>query len=446
MKQAFALAVFLFSLSLFAQNEPAAQPAAEETKPEQKPEPKPEETVPQQNPNPEPAPAPETQPSVEPGPDAVPSQSDKPAPNQNQQAEPALPEASVDVDLNVVSNFIDRGEDVGAGYTQQRREKYDNFTAPWFFQPSVTFHTPVEGLSFNVFASIALRGRADTEVDQRLESGADGNQTLLTDSVNPFINNSGLTPYNYIRTQIEAAGTYPAVSIPAIQVYNFYKEHNGLYRRDQVDLTIAYERETSIGLLGGGIIASNRGNEKGKSNPFGDSGANYQSTEMYFSYALPFLTNLKFTYYGDIVNSNQRLEADFGHEFELNDSVSLGVSAVTGYAWWETTTGWQDLDLGTEVSVNSFVFGVHWVYRPTLEFFDEDSDLSTRYLMLDGGSSKSDGMVADPRKVGLGDDLIRGLITQRIRATTGNAAYTYTARQKLPRWVNYVTLGYKMSF
>lgn len=100
---------------------------------------------------------------------------EQPAPGEAQppgpQPAPALPDASVEVELSIVSNFVDRGEDVGAGYTQQRRGKHGSLNAPLFFQPSVTFNAPVEGLFFNVFASIAMRGRPDTDADGRLETG-----------------------------------------------------------------------------------------------------------------------------------------------------------------------------------------------------------------------------------------------------------------------------------
>lgn len=437
MKHAYLLSIILFAFTTLFASSLFAQPVENRVPgmPGETPPAETEKTEPASEPASEPAQPPNAEPPSEPS---------QPGPQAT--GDPELPLASVDVELRVVSNFVDRGEDVGAGYTRQRREKLDNFTAPWFFQPSVTFHTPVEGLFANVFGSFALRGRADTDADQRLETGPSGNQTLLTDSANPFVNNTGLTPLNYIAGQITAAGVYPNVSMANLPIYNFYKDENGLYRRDQVDLTIGYERETKVGVLGGGIIASNRAAAKGKSNPFGDSGANYQSTEMYASYALPFFTDLKVLWYGDIVNSNQRLEADIGHAFELGDQKSLAVSLVTGYAFQEGLQGWQDMDFGTEFTLHSFVFGLHWVYRPKLAFFDEDSDLSSNAIQADGLSNRRDGMVADPRKVGIDADIVNGLITGRAQALSGNTAYVYTARQKLPKWVNYVTLGYNMSF
>jgi len=437
MKHAFLSLVFLLVLPL------TAQPVVNPGEPGAPGEKAPAETPPAEPQMQEPAKEPAREP-VENSPTAPPDS--EPPKEPGEPREPELPGASVDVELKIVSNFIDQGEDVGAGYTRQRREKLDGFTAPWFVQPSVTFHTPVEGLFVNVFGSFAMRGRADTDADQRLETGPSGNQTLLTDSTNPFVNNTGLTPLVYIRDQIIAAGVYPSVSVSSIQAYNFYKDENGLYRRDQIDLTIGYERETSVGVLGGGIIASNRTAPKGKSNPFGDSGANYQATEMYVSYALPFFTDLKVLWYGDIVSSDQRLEADIGHEFEIADQKSISVSAVTGYGFKEGLQGWQDVDLGAEFILHSFVFGLHWVYRPTLAFFDEDSDLTTNIIQADGLSNRRDGLVADPRKTGIDADIINGLVTSRVQALSGNTAYAYTPRQRLPKWINYVSLGYRMSF
>lgn len=260
------------------------------------------------------------------------------------------------------------------------------------------------------------------------------------------MNTELVAPLSYVRTRLEAVGTHPNVAIANLPFYNFYKDENGLYRRDQVDLTIGYERETRIGVLGGGIIASNRSAPRGKSNPFADSGANYQATEMYVSYALPFFTDLKFTWYGDVVNSDQRLEAEIGHEFELAEATSLSVSAVTGYAYRSGIHGWQDADLGADLSLSGFLLGVHWVYRPTLAFFDEDTDLTTNMIQFDGLSNRRDGLVSDPRRVGLEADYINATASGVVRQQTGNSIYTYTPRQKLPKWLSYVKLGYAMSF
>ena len=50
--------------------------------------------------------------------------------------------------------------------------------------------------------------------------------------------------------------------------------------------------ETKLGVFDFGINASTRADSRGKSNPFSDGGANYQKTEAYITYALPFLSTV----------------------------------------------------------------------------------------------------------------------------------------------------------
>jgi hypothetical protein len=187
----------------------------------------------------------------------------------------------------------------------------------------------------------------------------------------------------------------------------------------------------------------------------GGGGANYQKTEMYVTYAPPFLTELSFTILADVVNSDQYMKLAYTKEFEIKENLKADVSAGLGYMSLGTSGqsdsfhGLADSPFGAGISWNGFRFGLEATYRHSYDIYDSQVDgdpRTSRALYIDGGSTAGDGLVADPsRTKGFGNQLVNSLITSRVRAMTNNTSYTYTPRQKVPRWLYAVNVSYSTS-
>lgn len=397
--------------------------------------------------------------------------------------ETKLPNASVDVNATVVSNYVFRGNDMFQNRFVQKRKEIDGKNIAPAFQPSITFKTPVDGLTFNVWGSFALSGREDKDVDQRIQTGRGAYNTAepgfgnnpLVDAAQTF-GTSGVAA-----AQAQLYSSYTTLATPTHNLFSgtagqsianqkvatFYKDVNGLKRLDEIDLTLAYSSATRVGVLGFGIIHYGLANAKGKANPFGGiaNTANYYATEMYVSYALPMLPDLTAKLSSDIVNSNQYYQLLYSKTFNVSDSVAVSVNTGPGYSVQtnlytlnggagqandpaiQTLQGWKEWTSNVGVTVKGFTVGVNAAYRPDLRFFDLDYG-TNRALEVDGGSTMDDGLIPNPATSGSGiyADLLTRTVTTAVRNRTGNQSYTYTPRQKLPKWLYWVNLGYTASF
>ena len=401
-------------------------------------------------------------------------------------AEPELPNASVDVSLQFASNYVFRGADVFQNRFNQKRQSISGVNEAWTFQPSITFKTPVDGLYFNIWGNFAMEGREDKDTDQRLQTtvtspgtGDTAGSNILIDSIDPTLN-GGAIPASYVGTTLTSAATYyPGTSasctacvsgtyggVNNITVPALRKESNGLKRFDEIDLTIGYGASTKVGVIGFGIVTYNLVNPKAKANPFGNVGGTYYITEIFGTYALPMFPDLTAKIYGDIVTSSQYYQLVYAKTINVNDSVAVSVSTGPGYSIQnngyslstlasaypqganlpQTIAGWRDWTSSVGVTVKGFNVNVNAAYRPDLRFFDGDMATS-RLVELDGGSTNDDGLVADPKYVGAGPvgDIYQRSVSRQMAARTGNASYSYTPRQKLPKWVYWVNLGDRKS-
>jgi len=363
-----------------------------------------------------------------------------------------IPQSTVDVDLTVKSNFIDRGEDRGRNRSVQRGTAYNSTEAPGYFQPNIKINTPLDGLYFNIFSSMALSHRNDHDVDQRLQTGPAGSQTILADSVNPYINTS-LTPGAYVDSQLATAyvgNLWQDKGVSDVPLYAFYKEENGLKRGDQIDTSLGYAKDTTLGSFDFGIVSSTRLDSRGKSNPFADSGANYQKTEMYVTYGLTVLRELTLTFLTDVVNSDQYWKFQYSKEFELSESQKIDASAGVAYGVQPKLTGLMDVPLVAGYTIYGFRLGIEAVYRPDSRMYDAQysgDTNSTRLIQADGGSNITDRLIPDPsRTKGFANQVMNSYITSAVRAQTGNVRYNYTPRQRIPAWLYAVSIGYSASF
>ena len=74
-------------------------------------------------------------------------------------------EASIELEIAVVSNYVWRGDNIFADKATQDNEAPSASTGAPAFQPSITFYPGAEGLYFNIWASFALTARSDKDAN-----------------------------------------------------------------------------------------------------------------------------------------------------------------------------------------------------------------------------------------------------------------------------------------
>ncbi|MCB1172212.1 MAG: hypothetical protein KDK39_01545 [Leptospiraceae bacterium] len=379
-----------------------------------------------------------------------------------------LPEASVDVTLGFASTYMFRGKDLNAAsINNQRAQKDKGRTEAWVFQPDLTFNTPVEGLSFGLWGNFAISNREDTDTTGFLQQGpknissASSNTLTFNESVSStdalrVLESLRATPF----TSLGSGGTpslqYPACAATTTCVPGFYKEQNGLKRLDEVDYTIAYERETSIGTLGVGAYYYTYPNVTAKASA---------DQEVYVSYGLPNLP-ISFSFITDVGgsgsstggNSSNYLEIAYGDGMDIADGVALNWGLSGLYAWKSYLQGVQSVDASIGIDVQGFFANLNVTMRPDVRFHEATSTAGTENLPLEwmGSDKRGDGLIIDQsQNSGPVNDWINRAISGQIPGINGVSSYvptntlgysyTYTPRQKLPRYVYWVELGYGFS-
>lgn len=347
---------------------------------------------------------------------------------------PAAPGGGIELGVTYATNYVWRGADIYANYWTQNNKMQGSFQTPGAIQPSITFSTPVEGLSFNIWGSFAQRGRSDVDTDGRIQRSPGGANIITTGVIANDVQSSLATTPLPTTIAGQDTATCSTQTTPNCTP-NLYKEQVGLKRVDEVDFTLAYERETKLGTMGMGLINYVNPGTQGKS-AFG------AITEVYVSYALPFFSDLKFTAYSGIDGvQEQYYNSAYSKNIDLSKTLTLDLALSAGYKVKEGLQGWNDVTgaIGLTFSGISVAFNV--AHRPDLRFFDTDTNTNLP-LWAEGGSTSGDGLVADPSKnQGLINEFVNGQLTNVLYGQHGSTT-TYTARSKLPRNLYWVTVGY----
>ncbi len=374
-------------------------------------------------------------------------------------ADPEPPKATITVDSQVVSNYVFRGADMFANRAAQNGEKYGANTGEWAFQPSITYNTPIDGLAFNAWFSYAMGGRSDVDTDQVLQTSAGGSDIGTGVALGTALSNA--VPAGTAQANISAPG--------------FYKEANGLRRLDEVDLTIGYDKVTSIGRLIFGYVAYTLANPNRGSGGI-IAAEPYYGNEMYVGYGLKAFPDLTVTVYDDTRVGNTYTKIAYSSSVKMmSDAIELKYGISAGYgtkqlyatqtvafagcaavpcsaatlsitAPSQSIQGWQDITGNVAVAHKSgFYVGVNVAYRPDLRFVDTDTAGNPhKPLWVDGGSTVSDGLVADPSgNNGYVNSIIKARLQTAINGV-GNANFVYTPRQEIPRYVYWINVGYKV--
>lgn len=313
---------------------------------------------------------------------------------------------AVDLRVDLVSNVLWRGYDVHANRAKQRSQSYGFSTGEAAIQPSFTFHFPEAALRFNVFGSFALHGRNDVDEDHLLQ----------------------------------AAPADPARELP--RPAGFYAEPNGLARADAVHFTLAWQRGAAIGDISAGLVSHTNPNLRTK-----DASGDPQE-EIFFSFAPSVLRALSASVWVNLNNSDIYARLAYGR------SIDTGVAAIRfeyelsgAYGVQDFLQDWQDAGLRLGFSYGGFSLSGTLVYRPQLAFFDEDTarEFGGAYW-LSGASSRGDGLVADPARTnGPWNRALNQELTRALAAGAGPSGYVYQPRQKLPRTLGFLQVGYQLS-
>ncbi len=249
-------------------------------------------------------------------------------------------EASVDLNFNVVSGYVFRGDDLtGVPFAAQEEmlPESASISTPTF-QPDITFNTPLTGLYFNIWLSWALTGRDDVDLDKDGEA-----------------------------------------------------EENGLKRFDEVDYTIGYESESRVGTVGFGIVSYIYSGTANK-----DATLN----EIFFTYSPPgpvWLSNLGFAAYstmnGGAGDETDYYQLAYGFDIELTYDLSLYLEANAAYQVEQSKDGLHDYGFVVAADFAGFSLALNAAFRHDLEFFDH-SDYFT-YVEDANGETDYDKVI-DP--------------------------------------------------
>jgi len=361
-------------------------------------------------------------------------------------------EGGVSVDSQIVTDYVFRGESLLNNYFIQEHKAYSSFKPAFAYQPSITYTTPVDGLSFNLWGSFALTKRADADVDGSLQYGP-GTPDLLTtpdpgNGGTPVITSTGVNPnagailtqiFNYPTQLINAVGfdTYFSTFNYRGGTAGYYNEENGLARADEVDLTIDYTKGSSIGDISFGIVQYS----------FASLGAKGDATfytEMYTKYAPKFAPGVTLALYSDIQSSNYYWNLSYGSDMELSKAMALDYSVALGYGQRQNLQGIQDVTGHVGVTSGAFSAGINAAYRPDYRLIETTDPNTSLPLWVNGGSTAADGLVEDPSKnTGIMNTLINGIIGSTLQQGTA-LPYTYTPRTKLPRVLVWLNFGYSV--
>ncbi|MBR31974.1 MAG: hypothetical protein CMN77_11710 [Spirochaetaceae bacterium] len=346
---------------------------------------------------------------------------------------------AIEVQTDLVSNYIWRGQDVMAIYARQNGEQYGANSGAWTFQPSITWIAPTGGFFVNIWGSFALEGRQDVDTDQRIQTGPGaafvGNSNWFDPALGTAIANAGPN-----------ANTAPISAYTALP--GMYPEANGTRRVDELDVTIGYEMDSTIGVIGFGLIHYAYSSPLVKSD-YGNLNG-YYGNEAYMTYSPAFLRELTLSYYSELTNIWQYIQLGYADTYGINDTLSIDYGLSAAYSIYNQVHGMNDIsaNLGVSAAMGNGTFSVSYnvSYRPELKLYEwlYDADAYNNLpVWVDGGSTGFDGMVTDPsRSQGIVNDYINNTVTTQIQNQTGNANYTYTPRMEIPRFVHYVKFSY----
>lgn len=362
-------------------------------------------------------------------------------------AEPELPGAQIDVTVGVVSNYVFRGDDMFQNRAVQEKKQYGSNTGEWALQPNIKFNTPVDGLYFNVWGSFAMAGREDQDVDGVIQS-APGGSNLLLEKYSPGDQQAAVlgatTTAVPARTALDLAlntNTDTTIGLP-----QYYKELNGLKRLDEIDFTLGYAKSTKAGVIGFGYVNYSFASMKQK----GQTNAALQpGEELFITYALPMLPALTASMYDDVDKNNYYYNLTYASNFGIAEGVTLDYAAGVGYAQGYLDRKVQGIqDVTGKIGVTAYGFSVAFnvAHRPNLHIFDPDANGLQTANWLVGGSSRGDGLIADPSQVGAIYSEFNNAIGNALKNPSGVSSFSYTPRQKLPKNLYFVNFGYTFSF
>ena len=352
-------------------------------------------------------------------------------------------EPSIDVDATVVSDYVFRGVDLFENKFRQDGEKITGLNVAPAFQPSVNFNLD-NGFYFNVWTSFALTGREDVDTDGLYQTGPASSTTTSASLLEAAITNSS-TKIDAVTAAATPTNPISALAGGSYQAPGLYNETNGLRRLDEVDLTLGYSVDSKLGTMSGGII-----NYVLPNTLKGVTGVD-QYQEVFVGFEPAALPGLGITYYaemnGGTAQGGTYTYIGYGYDIEVNDNFTVGLSTGAGYATANGYQGWKNVDAGVSFGFGNFSLGINAAYRPNFEFLEfSDTAGKNAPTWLTGASTQFDGLVEDPSK---NNGMVNSYINSQVAAVldpAGTIQYTYTPRQKLPRVIYYVSLGYSVSF
>lgn len=335
--------------------------------------------------------------------------------------------SSLDLTLELSSDFIFRGESFGGEYVNRRNNTgYRSYTDSWSLQPDLLYQTPLKGLKILFWGNINLQHTRDRDSDHVLFQMGPGQEELFYTVTE---NLRGGIPFDPFNTKQ-------------------YKEKNGLARQNGAFLGAYYEWKAKIGYWKFGTWLWTNA----------DKSVKYTWQEYFIAYKPKYLkiVNAEISVYfntsssnlGDndnppnVTNGQNYISLDLSYKFLKGNKFNIIPYLHTGYIVnndnLHQRSGISNITGGIKfVFRKKFFFGINMVHRPEPKLWD------TR------DNNPRDGNTPDPSKqYGLVDKAIYREIdqvyyNQPIMSTFVKEEY---GAQTIVRNLYYINLGYMRRF
>lgn len=357
------------------------------------------------------------------------SKTNEPKTVSSQNNEKNSDEVNTEFSVEIVSDFIFRGQSFGGEPARRRNNtSYQPYTDAWAIQPYIEYSAPLAGLKFLLWGNTFLQHSTDRDRDRYLQTG-------------PGERNLGDT----LQTQLAQTGRLlmPESDLDYLRM-NLYKEKNGLHRQNGVFLGGFYEWNTKFGQWSVGTWFWNNA----------DRAARFTWQEYFVWYKpklLPFLNPMISVYFNSssdnggsnsnpagITNGQNYISLDLSHVFRDKKFFRITPSFHTGYLVNNDNinkkSGISNITSGLKFNFGALFTTLNWIHRPDVALFDIED------------SNNRDSRTPNPSK----QYGIHGLVHSEFnrRFTQQAAAYLgeQYSSQAIVKNLYYISFGYETKF
>ncbi|MDZ4727619.1 MAG: hypothetical protein SH817_15785 [Leptospira sp.] len=411
------------------------------------------------------------------------------------------PKVIVVTNVEIVSNFVWRGIDIGGDMMHRRNgDSYKSVSFAPALQPTIDIFSPSKNFQFQLFGSFQISQRHDRDSDKRLFQSTPGGVGPSYISEEPRFwdpSNQDNCAQNLQTQSLSGNGSFTGCDRIPGQDISPQREPNGMRRADGLFSGFTYHfDEAKWGSLSVGIWFYNTFNKSpafgmapasqtpnpyasgGVGTPYSPNVYNSNNTnaitrlswhEYFIFYKLPVLKQLEptislYTQYstdnGGIMAGRNYISYSMGYEFRKGNffrnmpSINIGYAAANNLI--DNRNGIQDITGSWSFFFGDFFTRITGVYKPDLYIWDTNN----AYGYAGGEPNRAnwnrtskDGLVPDPSKLyGAENSFVLNSIESLDFGNAGLNALgkTYLREmytlQKIPAYILYYSFGYTKTF